>query len=178
MAEILVVVDYQKDFVDGALGYPGAETLLPGIQAQVEQFLEAGNPVYFTLDTHGQGYLNTQEGKGLPIPHCIAGTPGWRLYGALEKYHKDPRVTLVEKPTFGSVELARLVQERQGEGPHEFHLMGLVTNICVISNAALLKAHFPESEFFIHGSLCGGGDRVLHENALSVMESLLMRVLP
>ena len=178
MARILVVVDYQKDFVDGALGYHGAESLLPGIRDQVESFLAAGDPVYFTLDTHGEDYLQTQEGKGLPVPHCIAGTPGWQLYGDLAQYHGDTRVTLVEKPTFGSVELARLVQERQGEGPHAFHLMGLVTNICVISNAALLKAHVPESDFIIHGSLCGGGDRTLHKSALSVMESLLMQVLP
>ena len=137
MARILVVVDYQKDFVDGALGYHGAESLLPGIRDQVEAFLAAGDPVYFTLDTHGEDYLQTQEGKGLPVPHCIAGTPGWQLYGDLAQYHGDTRVTLVEKPTFGSVELARLVQERQGEGPHAFHLMGLVTNICVISNCLL-----------------------------------------
>lgn len=112
MARILVVVDYQKDFVDGALGYHGAESLLPGIRDQVEAFLAAGDPVYFTLDTHGEDYLQTQEGKGLPVPHCIAGTPGWQLYGDLAQYHGDTRVTLVEKDRWSWPGLSRNARGR------------------------------------------------------------------
>ncbi|MBE5781242.1 MAG: cysteine hydrolase [Clostridiales bacterium] len=177
MANVLIVVDYQNDFVDGALGFEGAELLSGGIVNHVNDALKQGDPVYLTLDTHFEDYMDTAEGKRLPIPHCIKGTKGHELYGALASYADAPGVTVIEKPTFGSVDLAKAILDAHGKGPHTFHLMGLVTNICVLSNAALLKAAFPESEFIIHGDLCGGGDKALHEKGLDVMEGLLMTVI-
>ena len=127
----LVVVDYQVDFVDGALGFPGAEKLEQIILDKIANCRSTGGQVIFTLDTHGEEYLSTAEGRKLPVPHCIKGTPGHALYGRVAEAVK-PDDIVIEKPSFGSLELADLLRRL---APEEVELCGLVTDICVISNA-------------------------------------------
>lgn len=173
MKKALVVVDYQKDFVDGALGFPCAEKLMPGISAMAEAFLSHGDPVVFTLDTHGPDYLSTREGRHLPVEHCLEGTPGWRLYGDLERYMDAGNgVCLVKKGAFGADGFDFLKPFE----PEQIELCGLVTNLCVISNAVVLQTAFPNAEIVIHSGLCGGPDPELHRKALDVMAGLQMRI--
>ena len=174
MGKVLIVVDYQKDFVDGALGYAGAELLEAGIAAKVEEYLQADLPIVFTLDTHGEEYLKTREGKHLPIPHCKKGSDGWKLYGSLERFMNEShdKVYLCTKSCFG-VENYGFLKEYQ---PTAFELVGLVTNLCVISNAVNLQTQFPQAEITIDSALCGGPDEKLHKKALDVMAGLQMRV--
>ena len=172
MSKALVVVDYQKDFVDGALGFAGAEKLEPGIAALVEQYLAAGDRVVFTLDTHGPDYLDTREGRQLPVPHCRKGTPGWELYGSLNRYMRHSGVTLLEKVTFGTLDYSCLRQNP----PQEITLVGVVTNMCVLSNAVTLQTLFPEAQLVVKAQLCDSFDRELHRQALAVMAGLQIRV--
>lgn len=171
---ILVVVDYQKDFVDGALGFAQAAELEAGIAARVEETLAAGGHVIFTLDTHDANYLNTQEGKNLPIMHCQENSPGWRLYGCLEKYMDPPheRVVLLPKYAFGAQSYDSLAELQ----PFHFMVVGLVTNICVITNAVLIQARFPNAKITVDSTLCASPDPSLHQKALDVMAGLQMEV--
>ena len=141
MKKLLVVVDYQKDFVDGALGFSGAELLEGPICEKIAACRAQGGEVAFTFDTHGDNYLSTQEGRKLPIVHCIDGTDGWKLYGAVAHCQK-PGDRVFKKPAFGSAELFDYLRAGQYD---EVELCGLVSNICVISNAALAKAALPEA---------------------------------
>ena len=175
MGKVLVVVDYQKDFVDGALGFAGAERLEEGIAALVEEYVKNGWPVVFTLDTHGPDYLSTREGKHLPAPHCQKSSPGWRLYGRLERYMEEdhPHVYLAPKFAFG----AQNYQYLAPYAPEEITLVGVVTNMCVIANAVILQTAFPNAEVVIDSRLCGSFDPILHGKALDVMEGMQMKVL-
>ena len=175
MSDVLVVVDYQKDFVDGALGFPGAEKLEAGIAALAAEYVRKGRPVVFTLDTHGPDYLETREGKHLPVPHCLKGSPGWRLYGALERYMEEdhPHVYLAPKFAFGAQNYGFLRDYR----PERITLVGVVTNLCVISNAVILQTAFPNAEIAVDSRLCAGPDPILCGKALDVMEGLQMKVL-
>lgn len=170
MGNILVVVDYQKDFVDGALGFAGAELLAPGIAGKVEEYIAAGDPVIFTLDTHGDDYLETREGRHLPLPHCIKGTDGWRLYGPLERYMDESHehVLLCPKYSFGAENYEFLRQY----DPRRIELMGLVTNMCVIANAITLQTQYRNAEIVVNSSLCGSFDLELHQKALDVMAGM------
>lgn len=172
MNKILVVVDYQKDFVDGALGFPGAVRLEEGIAALVRQYLDAGDRVIFTLDTHDDGYLHTREGINLPVPHCTRGSDGWRLYGSLEQYMDSGSVTLLQKESFGTVAFGGLFDTP----PQEITLVGVVTNMCVISNAVTLQALFPHARIIIEGGLCASFNEELHQKSLEVMAGLQMQV--
>ncbi len=169
----LVVVDYQKDFVDGALGFAGAETLEPVILKKIAECRKNGGQVIFTLDTHGEDYLNTAEGKKLPLPHCIDGTEGHRLYGNVEN-SVEIGDNFVKKPSFGSLELAEMLKT---SGFDEVELCGLVTDICVISNAVLAKAALPESRIIVDKTACLCADRAAHERALEVMRGLQIDVI-
>ncbi|MCC8181449.1 MAG: cysteine hydrolase, partial [Clostridiales bacterium] len=141
MQNILVVVDMQNDFIDGALGTPEAVAILPRVVEKVRRF---DGRVIFTRDTHSFDYLNTQEGKKLPVPHCIQGTYGWELAPSLEPLRRE---TPVDKETFASRGLGALLRAADREEPIEkITLVGLCTDICVISNALLLKAFLPEVE--------------------------------
>lgn len=172
MKKLLVVVDYQKDFVDGALGFPGAEKLEGPICEKIERYNKNGWDVAFTYDTHGADYLKTQEGRKLPVPHCVKGSDGWRLYGRVEQY-RTQTTPCFEKPAFGSMELAGYAAE---QGYEEVELCGLVSSICVISNAVLVKAALPEARVTVDARCTGGGDRALHEKALDVMSGLQIEV--
>lgn len=172
MQKVLVVVDYQNDFVDGALGFPAAAGLEQGVAALVRRYLEMGDRVIFTLDTHDGDYLYTREGRALPSPHCMGDSHGWRLYGALAPYMDSDRVTLLPKVGFGSVDFGSLFTDP----PEEITLVGVVTNMCVISNAVTLQALFPNAEITIKGSLCASFNEDLHHKSLEVMAGLQMRV--
>lgn len=170
---ILVVVDMQNDFIDGSLGTPEAVAIVDNVADKIGQY----NPsdIYVTLDTHGPNYLNTQEGSKLPVEHCIKGTGGWELSPAISEMLKDAHV--FEKPTFGSVELAETLKSlaedslecsADGEGM-EIELIGLCTDICVVSNAILIKAFLPEAEISVDPACCAGVTPESHEAALATM---------
>ena len=144
MRELLVVIDYQNDFVTGALGNPAAAALEPGIAARVAAQLERGGRVLFTRDTHGTDYLNTREGRFLPVAHCIKGSQGWGLYGSLSQYETGVRdgVSIVDKPTFGCAALPAEAEALCGGAPDSIEICGVVTDICVVSNAVLLHSAF------------------------------------
>lgn len=172
MKSILIVVDYQKDFVNGSLGFNGAERLEPAIAEKIALRREQGWTVAFTLDTHDGGYLTTREGKKLPVEHCIRGTDGWALFGRIAGLRRegDP---CFEKPAFGSMQLAEFLRE---SGFNRVELVGLVSNICVISNAVLAKAALPEAEVVVDAACTGSGDETLNREALDVMQGLQITV--
>ena len=169
----LVVVDYQKDFVDGALGFPGAEKLEPLILAKIDECRKNSGQVIFTLDTHAEDYLDTSEGKKLPVAHCVKGTPGHGLYGRIAGAVL-PEDVVIEKPAFGSLELADYLRRLS---PEEVELCGLVTNICVVSNAVIAKAALPESRIVVDSAACACADPAAHENALAVMRGVQIDVI-
>ena len=175
VGKVLVVVDYQKDFVDGALGFPKAAELEEGIRKLVEEFVAQDAPVVFTLDTHGQDYLDTREGRHLPTPHCLKGSEGWSLYGSLDHYRNAsyPHVYLMTKPCFGALNWSFLKEYE----PTEVHFVGVVTNMCVISNAILMHTTYPQAEIVIHSQLCASFDPQMHQKALDVMKGLQMEVI-
>lgn len=168
MASILIAVDLQNDFVDGALGSPEATAIVDRAAEIIRAFEGA---VYVTVDTHSQDYMKTAEGKHLPVPHCIKGTHGWSLNETIQRALDTRTYTAVEKPTFGSVELPALLHAQHGDGPHRITLIGLCTDICVVSNALLLKASFPESELSVVADACAGVTPESHAAALTVMRS-------
>lgn len=173
MKKALIVIDYQKDFVDGSLGFPKAKTLEPNICRKISAYLEQGNDLLFTLDTHNEDYLSTEEGKSLPVPHCRRDSRGWELSGQVAAFL--PRaVKVFEKETFGSVELARYVQEN---GYDAVELVGLVSNICVLSNAVLIKAFSPEIQIVIDAACTASFDDELNAKALDVLQGVHMTVI-
>lgn len=166
MKKLLIVVDYQKDFVDGALGFVGADALDRPIADKIRQYHAEGQDVLFTLDTHGEHYLQTQEGKKLPIPHCLKGTEGHALYGETARARAEGD-TVLEKPTFPSLELGNLLRDKAYE---QIELVGLVSYICVISNAVVAKAVLPEAEIILDARCTAGPDPDLHAACLRVAE--------
>lgn len=168
MKKILIAVDIQKDFVDGSLGTSEAQAMLPNAVNKIQNH---NGPIIVTYDTHSEDYLSTPEGKKLPVKHCIKGTDGWKLDPHIEFALKSKNFTAVEKPTFGSVNLPQKVLELSGGDEFEIELIGLCTDICVVSNALLLKAHFPDVKISVVSDCCAGVTKELHENALAVMRS-------
>ncbi len=170
--KILVVVDLQNDFVTGALGTQEAQAIVPRVCVKIRNF---PGPVYYTQDTHGEDYLQTQEGKYLPVEHCIRGTWGWQLEPQIEALRKS---TPIEKPTFGSKGLADVLKARHTyEGPlEEIQLVGLCTDICVISNALLLKAYLPEVKITVDASCCAGVTPESHQRALEAMKACQVEI--
>ena len=173
MKKALIVVDYQNDFVSGSLGFPDAAGLEQPICQKIRQYREQGGEVIFTLDTHGENYLQTQEGKKLPIVHCLRGTEGWKLYGAVAQMAM-PQDKVFEKPSFGSRELMDYLAQQQFD---QVELVGIVSNICVISNAMLAKAALPEAEVMVDAACTASSDILLHQKAMDVMEGVQITVL-
>ena len=169
MSKLLVVVDMQKDFIDGALGTSEAQEIVPNVIDEIKNF---DGDVVFTFDTHSSLYLETQEGKNLPVPHCIKGTEGWMLDKAIEPLSIGKKCFY--KPTFGSVELAEFVTNSDYT---EVTLIGLCTDICVISNAMLIKAFLPEVKVSVKASCCAGVTPQSHENALSAMKMCQIEII-
>ncbi len=162
--KVLIVVDMQNDFIDGALGTPEAVQIVDRVRTKIDQYLKEGNEVIYTRDTHEQDYLNTQEGKNLPVPHCIRGTHGWDIFEGI--YRNGCAV--IDKPSFGSMELTRKVAAL---GDLEsIELVGLCTDICVISNAFILKAGMPETLICVDSTCCAGVSPQSHQNALEAMK--------
>ena len=164
MQKILLVVDMQNDFIDGALGTAEAEKIVPLVKEKIEGF---DGTVLFTRDTHFDNYMETQEGKRLPVPHCIKGTEGWQIRKELDALRTTEEI---DKLTFGSSELGQLLVKKNEEEPIEsITVIGLCTDICVISNALLAKAFLPETEIRVDARCCAGVTPQSHENALNAM---------
>lgn len=165
MQKILVVVDMQNDFISGALGTKEAMEIVPFVKEKAEQF---DGKIFFTRDTHQKDYLSTQEGANLPIPHCIKGTEGWEICDELKDFAID---NVIDKPTFGSLELLELLTKENEENPiASIELVGLCTDICVISNAMLLKAGLLDAKIIVDSRCCAGVTPESHENALRAMK--------
>lgn len=165
MQNILIVVDMQNDFIDGALGTPEAEAIVPNVKEKIRNF---SGKIIFTRDTHGENYMDTQEGRHLPVAHCIKGTYGWEISSELKAFCQEEPV---DKVTFGSEELGAILKKQNEENPIEtITLIGLCTDICVISNALLIKALLPEVSIFVDASCCAGVTPESHKNALAAMK--------
>ena len=175
--DVLVVVDMQKDFISGALGTKEAVAIVPRVAKKIAQAKKAGKTVVFTRDTHHENYLQTQEGKNLPVPHCIKGTPGWMLQDEIAAALEQKQCTLVEKVTFGSVMLPRLLYQAAQGQPFTLELVGLCTDICVVSNALMLKANFPEMPICVDSACCAGVTPETHRTALETMRCCQIEVI-
>lgn len=169
--KVLAVIDMQKDFIDGALGTKEAVSIVPMVAARIQQARRDGEQVVFTRDTHHADYLSTQEGRLLPVPHCISGTPGWELAPELE----IADAPIFDKPSFGSPQLAAYLKAlRELE---QVELVGLCTDICVISNALLIKALLPELPLVVRAGCCAGVTPERHFNALRAMQCCQITVI-
>ncbi|MDY2925497.1 MAG: isochorismatase family cysteine hydrolase [Eubacteriales bacterium] len=173
MKDYLIVVDIQNDFVDGALGTDEAQAMIDAAAKRIRDF---SGKVFVTMDTHFENYMDTREGKKLPVPHCIKGTDGWQLNDRIREalYGKD--FDVVEKHTFGSTELPKLIRSDAGDDEVSIELIGLCTDICVVSNALILKANFCESEVSVDASCCAGVTPETHRAALETMKMCQINV--
>lgn len=167
MRKILIVIDMQNDFIDGALGTPEAQAIVPAVVRKIRSY--PVRDVFATRDTHPVDYLSTQEGTHLPVPHCIKGTDGWQLRPEVAKL--VPADHVFDKPTFGSTELARAMKQMAEHEELQLELVGLCTDICVVSNALLLKAVLPEVRISVDPACCAGVTPQKHEAALETMRS-------
>ena len=174
MKNILVVVDMQKDFVDGALGSGEAVAIVPAVVRKIKDF---DGDIYVTFDTHFENYMQSAEGKKLPVPHCIKGTDGWALNDDVAAALEGKTYTKVEKITFGSTDLPKLIAAATDGEDITIELVGLCTDICVVSNALLLKASFPEAPISVDAACCAGVTPEKHEAALETMRSCQIDVL-
>lgn len=170
MRKLLIVVDMQNDFITGTLGTPQAQTILPKVKEKIALYKENEDAIIFTRDTHDDSYLRTQEGRYLPVPHCMTGTEGHRIADALDANGCD----IIDKPNFGSLELA----ERAAAGNYdEIELCGLCTDICVISNALILKARLPDVAVTVDAGCCAGVTEEGHNAALLAMKMCQVNIL-
>ena len=169
---LLIVVDMQNDFINGSLGTKEAQAIVPAVKARILEAMEDRWQVIFTKDTHSIDYLKTQEGKNLPIKHCLRGSDGWQLHPELQDLSIGSSV--FEKGSFGSLELAEYVSSLN---PDAIEVIGLCTDICVVSNVALLKAYCPEVPMSVRANCCAGVTPEAHEHALATMKSLLVEIL-
>lgn len=178
MDKILVVVDYQNDFVDGSLGFKKAEILEKGIYNKVKKYLNDGHKVIFTYDTHDRDYLSSREGKKLPVEHCIVNTKGHELYGSLSEF-KDSKDTLhYNKESFSLAPRDILdIASKVDNNIKEIEIVGVVTNICVISNAVIFQAQYPQAEIIVDANLTAGFDEEMYKKALDVMESFQVKII-
>ena len=168
MANLLLVIDMQRDFVDGALGIKEAAEILPKV---IQKIKDHQGPIIYTRDTHGEDYLNTQEGKRLPVVHCVKESQGWQLMPELMELADKSGSLVFDKPSFGSLELAAYIKELYKEHQwEEIQLIGLCTDICVVSNGIILKAALPEVTISVDPACCAGVTRESHNHALEVMK--------
>ncbi|MDR3294264.1 MAG: cysteine hydrolase [Clostridiales Family XIII bacterium] len=174
MRNYLITVDMQNDFITGPLGTKEAQAILPSV---IEKIWAFDGPVLFTYDTHDENYLHTQEGRLLPVVHCVEGTEGWKLDAELEKLRYAIGGKAFTKPAFGAVALAEYMELENRKDPvARIELIGLCTDICVISNAILLKTFLPETEIAVDSSCCAGSTPEAHACALAAMERCQIRV--
>ena len=168
MKRFLVVVDMQNDFIDGALGSAEAAGIVEAAARRIRSF---DGEIFATLDTHFENYMDTAEGKKLPVPHCVKGKPGWLLNPAIAAALEEKGCTKVEKRTFGSVDLPQYLRRAAAGEAFSVELIGLCTDICVVSNALLLKACFPEADITVDAACCAGVTPEKHAAALETMRS-------
>ena len=174
MKQILVVVDIQNDFVDGALGTKEAQSIIDHAVNKITGF---DGDIFVTYDTHFDNYMMTREGEKLPVPHCIRGTSGWELNAKIATALSKRKYTSVEKLTFGSVELPKLIETAVAGDDFEITLIGLCTDICVVSNALILKANFPEANIIVDASCCAGVTVASHNAALNTMSMCQIEII-
>lgn len=172
--KLLIVVDMQNDFLFDALKNKEGAALIPQMQDKIREYMEDGYEVVFTRDTHADNYMETEEGKNLPVPHCIKGTHGWEIVDSLKEFvTEDTKV--FDKVTFGSDGLYKYL-ETYGHKFDEIEFIGVCTDICVISNAVLAKTACPNTHIVVDASMCAGVTPEAHETALKAMESLQIEV--
>ena len=175
MKKYLFVIDYQNDFVDGALGFPGAEKLDEKSAAKVRAY--GKGQVLFTRDTHFENYLTTREGKNLPVVHCIKGTQGWQVYGETAKALEEVEAPGIDKLVFGMDVTDPATAAVLPEAADEIELVGLVSNICVVSNAVVLQSKYPEATIIVDAACTDSFDKSLHEKVLDVLEGFQVKVI-
>lgn len=185
--KILLIVDYQKDFVTGSLGFEDAKKLDRGISEKAMEYMNNNDFIVYTLDTHKEDYLSTVEGKNLPVEHCIKGTEGHDLYGetavtinAIKKNFNYQYISGIEKETFGSIRLGTALSELvslKALDEVTVEIVGVVTNICVISNAIICKAALPNARIIINSNLCASNDKEMEQKAYEIMRNLHMEVI-
>ena len=174
MSRMLVVVDMQNDFIDGALGTKEAAAIVPKVVDKIKNYK---GQVLYTRDSHDEDYLETQEGKSLPVEHCIYGTDGWQLHPEIDALAKANNSLIFDKPTFGSMGLAGCLNGIEKVAHiDEIELVGLCTDICVISNALLLKAVLPETKVIVDSTCCAGVTPESHDNALKSMAACQVEI--
>ncbi|WP_399326745.1 cysteine hydrolase family protein [Tissierella sp.] len=168
VSKMLIVVDMQNDFIDGALGTKEAIDIIPNVVRKIKNF--QGNIIY-TRDTHKENYLSTQEGRYLPVKHCIENTHGWELHKDIQNLIRDTKTNIYNKDTFGSKELVQELMDINKKEPiEEIQIIGLCTDICVISNALLIKAFLPEVKISVDEKCCAGVTPESHKNAINAMK--------
>ena len=175
MNRYLFVIDYQNDFVDGALGFPGAEKLDEKIAAKVRAYGEGH--VLFTRDTHFENYLDTREGRNLPVVHCVKGTPGWECYGDTAKALAEVNAKAIDTLVFGMDMSDPATAAVLPESADEIELVGLVSNICVVSNAVVLQSKYPEATIIVDAACTDSFDKSLHEKVLDVLAGFQVKVI-
>lgn len=168
MRKVLIVVDMQNDFINGSLGTKEAQAIVPNVKRKIQEYRQRGDEIIFTRDTHQENYLDTQEGKKLPVKHCIENTYGWQIAEEL----KMENCKYINKPTFGWLYWKDFVCEYD-----EIELVGLCTDICVVSNALILKATFPETEITVDASCCAGVTPESHKAALTTMKMCQINII-
>ena len=173
MRKLLLVIDMQNDFIDGALGTAEAVAMLPRALEEIKKYPAAD--IIATRDTHAPNYMDTQEGKNLPVPHCIEGTPGWELNGEVQAAVGDAEI--IDKPTFGSKKLAERLADIAEKDELEITLIGLCTDICVVSNALMIKAFLPETKVNVIADCCAGVTPATHSAALETMKMCQINVI-
>ncbi|MBE7059092.1 MAG: cysteine hydrolase [Ruminococcaceae bacterium] len=174
MKHILIVVDIQKDFVDGALGTSEAVAMVDNAAKKISEF---EGEIFVTFDTHFENYMQTAEGAKLPVPHCIKDTDGWQLDEKIAKALENKEYTKIEKLTFGSTELPEIIEKSVGKTEFDITLIGLCTDICVVSNALILKANFPEKEIYVDAACCAGVTVETHNAAITTMKMCQINII-
>lgn len=176
MAKALIVIDMQNDFISGALGTPEAQAIVPNIANKIKN-LSDDDILIFTRDTHYDNYLDTLEGKKLPVAHCIVNTWGWQIHEAILNAAEDFTYMVIDKPTFGSVDLMDDVMDIFDPEDVEIEVCGLCTDICVVSNTLMLRAAFPNAPITIDSTCCAGVTPATHEAALTTMKMCQIDIL-
>lgn len=173
ISDVLIVVDMQNDFIDGALGFDGARPIVDRVAKRINHHRIAHHPILFTYDTHGDEYLQTEEGRHLPVVHCVKGTPGWQLYPEIATLVESEDMRF-EKPTFGSLEMAQWFARHANEFAPDvrIELTGLVSNICVLSNAVMLKTALPNARIIVNTAATASFDEELQARAYDVLRGI------
>lgn len=182
MKDILLVIDMQKDFIDGALGTKEAENIVGNVLNKIEEYINFNKSIYFTMDSHEDNYLLTQEGRKLPVEHCVKGTEGWKLDSriteVIDKHRLNKTDVIFEKNGFGSIDLANLISKTYEDSDEtNIEIVGLCTDICVITNAILLKTYMPNSNIYVNSSCCAGVTEKSHFEALNTMKMCQINII-